>query len=338
MHRIPVAYIVKRLGYFVAVLWVAATINFILPRIISRDPVLDYLTKLEASTGGEWGVEVQQTIEAYKAWAGLNLPVWQQYIHYLRNMLRLDFGNSLMQVRPVEVIISWYLPWTIGLLGTTTLIAFVLGTVLGALSVWPPARKLFSYAVPILMVLAVIPPFIVALVFADVLAFRLKLFPIAGMYTPGRYLDLQDAEWWLDMFHHAALPALSLVVTTTGVWSMGMRGMMITVLGEDFIRFAEAKGLKRLRILISYAIRNVMLPQTTLFAISLGTMVTNVTLVEIIYAYPGMGSLLERAVVASDYNLIQGCVFFLILAIAIATFILDLIYPLLDPRITYKKK
>jgi peptide/nickel transport system permease protein len=117
---------------------------------------------------------------------------------------------------------------------------------------------------------------------------------------------------------------------------MGMRGMMVTVLGADFIRFAEAKGLKRLRILIGYAVRNVMLPQTTALAMSLGTLVSNVTLVEIIYAYPGMGSLLERAVIASDYNLIQGCVFFLILAVAIATFILDLTYPLLDPRITYK--
>jgi peptide/nickel transport system permease protein len=336
MHRIPLTYIIKRFGYFIAVLWVAATINFILPRIISRDPVLDYLTELQASVGAALGVEVQQTIEAYRAWAGLNKPVWQQYVIYLNNLLRMDFGNSLTQYRPVATIISWALPWTIGLLGTTTLIAFILGTLLGALSVWPPARRLFTYAVPVLMVFSVIPPFIVALVFADIFAFRLRLFPIAGLFTPGRYLNLSDINWWLDVIYHATLPALSLIVTTAGVWSMGMRGMMITVLGEDFIRFAEERGLKRTRILIRYAIRNVMLPQTTALAVSLGTLVSSVTLVEMIYAYPGMGTLLERAVRASDYNLIQGCVFFLILAIAIATLILDLIYPLLDPRITYK--
>ena len=336
MQRIPVSYIIKRFAYLIAVLWVASTINFILPRIVSRDPVLDYLTELSASVGGNRGIQVRETIEAYQEWAGLNKSVWQQYVQYLSNLLRMDFGNSLMQPRPVEVIISWSLPWTIGLMGTTTLVAFVLGTLLGALSVWPPAKRLFEFAVPVLMVLAVIPPFIIALIFADVLAFRLKLFPIAGLYTPGRYLDLLDAAWWLDMLHHAALPALSLVVTTAGVWSMGMRGMMITVLGADYIHFAESKGLKRFRVLVGYGVRNALLPQTTALAMSLGTMVTNVTLVEIIYAYPGMGSLLERAVIASDYNLIQGCVFFLILAIAIATFVLDLIYPLLDPRITYK--
>ena len=336
MQRIPLGYIVKRFIYLIAVIWVAATLNFILPRIVSHDPILDYLSEISASVGGNQGVEVQQTIEAYREWAGLNKPLWGQYATYLGNLLRMDFGNSLSQRRPVAEIVGWALPWTLGLLGTTTVLAFVLGTLLGALSVWPPAKRVFVFAVPALMVFSVIPPFIVALIFADVLAFRLKLFPIAGLFTPGMRLNLYDSAWWLDVFHHAALPSLSLLVTTVGLWSMGMRGMMITILGEDYIAYAEANGLKRLRLLVKYAIRNVMLPQTTALAMSLGTLVSSVTLVEIIYGYPGVGTLLENAIRNSDYNLIQGCVFFLILAIATATFVLDMTYPLLDPRIKYR--
>jgi peptide/nickel transport system permease protein len=156
------------------------------------------------------------------------------------------------------------------------------------------------------------------------------------MFTPGRITDLLDAEWWLDVIHHATLPALSILLGTAGTWAMGMRGMMITVLGSDFITFAEAKGVKRWRLLLTYAIRNVMLPQTTLLAMSLGSLVASTTIVEVMFGYPGVGSLLEEALRAFDYNLIQGCVFFLIVAIALTTYVLDLTYPLLDPRISYR--
>ena len=333
--RVSLAYLLKRVLYLVAVIWLAATINFVLPRIAAQDPVLAQLTELEASIGGQRTLSVQEAIDLYRSWAGLNQPLWRQYTQYLGNMLRMDFGYAFSRYRPVWEIVGYALPWTIGLLGTTTIISFAVGTVAGAMAAWRRSSGILNFAVYFLMVLAVIPAFIIGLVLAEILAFRLKLFPIVGTFTPGRYIDLTDIEFWLDVIHHATLPSLALFLGTAGTWAMGSRGMMVTVLGSDFLAFAETKGVKRWRLLRQYALRNVMLPQVTLLAISLGTLVSSVTIVEVMFGYPGVGSVLEEAILASDYNLIQGCVFFLIVAIAIATFLLDLTYPLLDPRITY---
>lgn len=337
MNRVPLGYVIRRALYFVVVIWVAATLNFVLPRIVGRDPVLEHLTELQASVSGRQANLVADALETYSEWAGLNQPLWRQYLTYLWNMMNLDFGYAFSRYRPVWDIISYALPWTLGLLGTTTLLSFALGTVVGALAAWRRENHLLGISASFLMALAVIPSFIIGLVLADVLAFRLKLFPLAHMFTPGRHIDLWDIEWWLDVIYHATLPALSLLLGTAGTWAMGMRGMMVTVLGSDFISFAQAKGLKPRHVLIRYAVRNVMLPQATLLAMSLGTLVSSVTLVEVMFGYPGLGSVLEQALNALDYNLIQGCVFFLIVAVALATFVLDLIYPLLDPRISYRR-
>ncbi len=336
-RRLPFRYVLTRVLYLFVVVWVAATLNFVLPRLAARDPVLEHFNKLQASVGSRQGDLAAGALDAYRQWAGLNQPLWRQYVTYLNNMMRMDFGLSLTRYRPVLDIVGYALPWTIGLLGTTTLVSFALGTVIGAAAAWRRSARLLNVTVSFLMVLAVIPPFVIALVLAYVFAFRLKLFPVAGVFTPGRFTNLLDIEWWLDVIHHAAIPAMSLVLGTAGTWAMGMRGMTITTLGSDFMLFGEAKGLRRRRLLLGYAIRNVLLPQVTSLAMSLGTLVASATIVEMLFSYPGVGSVLENAVASFDYNLIQGCVFFLIVAIAIATFLIDLSYPLLDPRITYRK-
>ena len=337
MSRIPLKYIVWRVLYLVAVIWVAATVNFLIPRLAAKDPVLEYFTEL-SRTGGRHGEWIAYMSQWYQDWAGLNRPLWQQYVHYLQNMLRLDFGRSIRSFRPVLDIIGYALPWTIGLLGVTTVLGFIFGTVLGALSAWPRAGRLYNYFAPILMVLSVLPPFILSLLLLDVLAFRLHIFPITGgAYTPGIVIDWRSFNFWLDVLRHAALPALSLFLVLLGTYAMGMRGMLVTVLGADFITFAEAKGLRKMRLFLNYAVRNVMLPQATALAMSLGTVVAGSTLVEAMFGYPGLGSVLEDAIRGFDYSLIQGCIFFLIVGIALATFVLDLIYPLLDPRIRYGK-
>lgn len=337
MSRIPRNYILKRVLYLIVVIWVAATVNFIIPRLAAKDPVLEYFAEFSGATGrrGEW---VAAMSEWYRAWSGMNQPLWQQYVLYLEHMVRFDFGRSIRSFRPVLEIVGYALPWTVGLLGVTTVLGFIFGTVLGALSAWPRSARVFNFFAPLLMVLSVLPPFILALVLLDVLAFRLHLFPISsGAYTPGIAVDWGSTEFWLDVLRHAALPALSLFLVLVGTYAMGMRGMLVTVLGEDFITFADAKGLRKMRLFLNYVLRNVMLPQATSFAMSLGTVVTGATLVEAMFGYPGLGSVLEDAIRGFDYNLIQGCVFFLIIGIALATFVLDLIYPLLDPRIRYGK-
>lgn len=337
MSRIPLKYVIRRVLYLIVVVWVAATVNFVIPRLAAKDPVMEYFAEL-SGTGGRRGEWLEEAVEWYKEWSGLNQPLWQQYFLYLQNMLRFDFGRSIRSFRPVLDIIGYALPWTIGLLGVTTVLGFIFGTVLGALSAWPGVGRLYNVFAPVLMVLSVLPPFILALVLLDALAFRLHLFPISGgAYTPGIVIDWRSYDFWLDVLHHAALPALSLFLVLMGTYAMGMRGMLVTVLGADFITFAEAKGLRKMHLFLRYAVRNVMLPQATSLALSLGTVVTGSTLVEAMFGYPGLGSVLEDAIRGFDYNLIQGCVFFLILGIALATFILDMIYPLLDPRIRYGK-
>lgn len=337
-RRVPWGYVLRRVVYLVVVIWFSATVNFVLPRIAGRDPVLEQLSRLQASVGGNRASSVAEAIDIYRDWAGLNRPLWGQYVQYLHNMLRMDFGYSISRFRPVWDIVSYALPWTLGLLGITTLLSFALGTVMGAAAAWRRSSRLLNVGVSFLMVLAVIPPFIIGLVLADVAAFRLKLFPIAGMWTPGRFIALLDVEFWLDVLHHAALPALSLLLGTAGLWAMGMRGMMVTLLGSDFLNFAQAQGLKRWRVLVGCAIRNALLPQVTSLAMALGSLVASVTIVEMMFGYPGVGSVLESAITTLDYNLIQGCIFFLIVAIALATFALDLTYPLLDPRISYTRR
>jgi peptide/nickel transport system permease protein len=162
------------------------------------------------------------------------------------------------------------------------------------------------------------------------------ILPLSGGYSIGVIPHL-DVSFLLDILKHSLLPALSIVVTSTGFWMLGMRGMMITTQGEDYITFAEAKGLRNRRIFFSYAVRNAMLPQITNFAINLGTVISGLVIVEVIFAYPGMGSLLYSAITGSDYFLIYGIVYMTVLAIALATLVMDFLYPVLDPRISYRR-
>ena len=333
--RIPSRYLARRLFNLVAVVWFAATVNFLLPRITAHDPVLEYLLEVSTLTG-ERGDQAQSLLTFYRNWAGLNQPLWQQYFTYLRNMVRLDFGRSFRYYWPVTDIVMRSLPYTVVLLSVATILAFVIGTVLGAWAGWKRDARFFKALVPAFMVLSSIPPFIVALIILYIFSFRLDLFPFRGSYSVTINVDWTNTDFLLDVANHAVLPVLTMILVTGGTWAMWMRGMIVTVLGEDFMMYAEARGLKSFRRFYHYAMRNVMLPQVTQLAISLGTLVSGYALVETMFAYPGVGHLLSEAILASDYAMIQAIIFFLILAIALATFILDMTYPLLDPRIRYE--
>jgi peptide/nickel transport system permease protein len=335
MRRIPLSYLIRRLVLLIAVVWLAATVNFLLPRITAHDPILEYMLELSATATAEEAEDVDTMLDFYERWVGLNRPLWQQYLRYLGNMLRFDFGRSFRTRRPVTDVLLYALPYTLALLTFSTLFAFVMGSILGAWLGWQRDSGLLKAFVSVLMVLSSTPPFIVALILIYVFAFRLHLFPFRGSYSAMIAVDWTSAEFWLDVIHHATLPALTMILVTGGQWAMWMRALTISTIGEDYMVFAQAKGLKRWRQLIHYAMRNAMLPQLTYLAISLGTLVSGYTLVETMFSYPGIGHLLAEAILTNDYAMIQGCVFFLIVAIALATFTIDLLYPLLDPRIRY---
>jgi peptide/nickel transport system permease protein len=228
------------------------------------------------------------------------------------------------------------IPWTVGLLGMTTLLSFTIGTILGALLAWPRAPRWMHWLMPPLWALHAIPFFLFGLLLMYALAFRFRLFPMFGGYSAGAFPAL-TVEFVTDVLAHAILPALSIVCVATGGWALGMRGMMVTTQGEDYVIFAEAKGLRSLTIFLRYCVRNAILPQTTALALALGQILSGAVLVEVIFGYPGIGTVLFLAIRENDHFLIQGIVFMVIVALGLATLLLDLIYPLLDPRITYKR-
>ena len=331
-------YVLKRFGYFILVVFAAATLIFLLPRLATeRNPVVQRMGQT-AAAAGVLSEGVQEMQKAWEAKFGLDQPLWKQYLHYIRDLATLEFGYSLAYYpAKVKDQITNALPWTIGLFGTATLISFVFGSLGGALLAWPKAPRFLQYLLPFVLTLSAVPYYLLGLVLLFLFAFTTGIFPLSGGYSIGIVSSL-SLPFILDILHHSILPGLAMVLAGVGFWSLQMRGLMVMGLEENYITFAEAKGLKGIRVLFRYAIRNALLPQVTSLAITLGQMISGAILVEVVFGYPGLGTLLLKAVSGFDYNLISGIVFIIILIIAMTTFLLDLIYPLLDPRIIYRRE
>ncbi len=329
-------YALKRFGVFALIVWLAASLNFFLPRLSGQDPVRTKLLQ-QAALGGYVQGGIEDMVKVYEQRFGLNKPLYEQYLTYLGNVARLDFNYSIANYpRTVNELIAEAIPWTLGLLGTTTLIAFALGTFLGALLAWPRAPRWMAWLMPPLWALHAIPFFLLGLILTYLLAFQVQWLPIFGGYTAGAAPEL-SLGFILDVVEHAILPALSIVLVATGGWALSMRGMMVTTMGEDYVTFAEAKGLKSPTVFLRYCMRNAILPQVTALALALGQILSGAVLVEVIFGYPGIGTLLYQAIREADHFLIQGIVFTVIVALGFTTFLLDVLYPVLDPRISYHR-
>lgn len=329
----PLSYVARRLGVFVVVVWVAATVNFAIPRLSPVNPIREALLQVTSMGASQAGMDV--LIKTFAARFGLDQPLWKQYLNYLFDSLRGEFGYSITFF-PTRVIdmIAIALPWTIVLIAVATLISFAIGTILGAFLAWPRVPTLVQLLGPPLLTLSAIPYYLLGLILIYIFAFVLKLFPLGGGYTVGT-APAFTAAFLLDALRHSILPALSIVLADLGGWALSMRGMMITVQGEDYMTLAEAKGLHDGRVFLRYAVRNAILPQATSLALSMGRVVSGAVLVEVVFAYPGVGNLLYQAIRTFDYFVIYGIVFMVIVAIGLATVVLDLILPMLDPRIVY---
>lgn len=331
-----VGYIVRRFLIFLAVVWAAATFNFILPRLGGQNPIREKLVS-QAALSGSVQAGLEEMVKEYEAKFGLDKPLWQQYLIYLSDMSRLDFNYSIANYpRKVTAMIQDAIPWTVGLLLTTTILSFITGNVLGALQSWPNAPKFLKFAMPPFMMLSAIPYFLLGLILVYIFGFYLGIFPMYGGYSTGTIPSLTPAFIW-DVLHHAMLPALSIILVSLGGWAIGMRSLMVMTRGEDFTLFGDAMGLKSRTLFGRYAMRNALLPQITALALTLGQILSGAVLVEVIFGYPGIGTMLYQAIRGSDYYLVQGIVFIVIVSIGLATFVLDIIYPLLDPRITYRR-
>ena len=321
----------RRIVMVVAVVWAAATLNFFIPRIAPKNPIAEKLTQL-AGTSGVDPTKIQEMSQAFGSRFGLDQPLLTQYLRYIGDMARFDFGQSITKY-PARVsdLIGEALPWTLGLMITTTLLAFLIGTLLGAAAGWYRNSALLSVVSPIIMVFSAIPFYLLGLVLIYIFASRLGWFPVSGGYG---LTSVPEWSWdfAFEVLEHATLPALSILIASVGTWAIGMRGMMVTVQGEDYMTFAEAKGLKASRLFYRYGMRNALLPQVTALALYFGQIVTGAVLVEIVFAYPGLGSLLLDSIKLFDFPTIYGIVFILTLTVALSMLLVDLLYPLLDPR------
>ena len=327
-----ILYLAKRVGVFLMIVWLAATVNFFLPRLGGENPVAQKIMQ-QAALGGNLHVGMQGMIKEYEEKFGLTKPLWRQYLNYLGDMARFDFNYSIAAYprRVIDMILEG-LPWTVGLLTVTTVLSFVAGNILGAFQAWPGAPRWLMLLMPPLLAMSAVPFFLLGLILVYVLGFAWQLLPYFGGYTPGA-IPQWSVSFALDVLQHAILPSVAIILGSMGGWALGMRAMMVTTHGEDYVTFAEAKGLKDGTIFLHYGIRNAMLPQATALALTLGQLISGAVLVEIVFGYPGVGTLLFEGIKGADYFLVQGIVFIIIVAIGLATLILDLVYPLLDPRI-----
>ncbi|KJQ53930.1 ABC transporter permease [Microbacterium sp. SA39] len=323
------SYFVRKVGFYIIALWAALTLNFLIPRLLPGNPVDILLAKLQQ----RGGIVTPDTRKAYELLLGgdSSEPLLVQYWNYLINIFRGDLGVSVSYFpTPVIEVINTSLPWTIVLVGVSTVIATVIGVVLGAIVGWKPGTWLDSL-IPATTLLAAVPYFWLALLLVYFFASTLKMFPSQGGYDV--VLDPGFSwEFIASAIQYGFLPALTIVIASVGGWLLGMRNMMVSTLSEDYILTAQAKGLTPGRILRHYAARNAVLPSIAGFAISLGFVVSGSIVTEQVFSYPGIGSKLLTAVTNNDYALMQGLFLFITLAVLVANLIVDLFYGLIDPR------
>jgi len=316
------------------VIWAASTITFFIPRISNKNPIRERLSQL-AQSGGFAPADMEKIVASMSTKFGLDKPLLEQYTDYMYGIARLDLGVSLNKYpKTVWDLIMEALPWTIGLLFTAAILSFVIGNLLGAVVAWSRAPGwLRNFSTPF-VILQGMPPVLLGVLLLFFVGFRMKLLPLGGAYSIGTQPSFSLA-FGLDMVRHQILPALALILGSVGGWVLSMRGMGVTIQGEDYVTFAEHKGLGGVTIFRDYYIRNALLPQVTGFALALGTLITSGLIVEGTFGLPGVGSVLNDAIRSNDFLVIYGIVLFIVIAVAVLMVGVELLYPLLDPRIRH---
>jgi peptide/nickel transport system permease protein len=320
-------FLLRRLGFYLAAAFIAITLNFLIPRMMTGDPVQLMFARFQ----GRLDPRAMESLRI--AFGFVDGPIPEQYVTYLQNLLQGNLGISVSAFpAPVTEVIATGLSWTLRLAGTATIISFLAGTLLGIISAWRRGRFSDIYILPLLSFLGAFPYFFVAMLARYIFARDLGWFPLLHAYDLTISQDWGNPEFVVSVLYHAILPATTIVFTAMGGWMLGMRNNMIGVLSQDFIVMAQAKGLRDRRVMIVYAARNAILPSLTGFAMSLGFVLGGALLTEIVFNYPGIGFLLLNAVNSRDYPLMQGIFLMITAAVLVANFIVDVIYVLLDPR------
>jgi peptide/nickel transport system permease protein len=320
-------YILRRLGFYAIAAWASLTLNFFLPRAMPGDPASAIFARFQGRLRPE---ELEALRQAY---GFTNEPLLQQYFTYLTHALRGDFGISISAFpAPVTTVIATGLVWTLLLGGAATILSFLIGNVLGMFGAWRRGGMVDSVMPPLLIFIGAFPYFFLAMLALFFLSFKLNWFPLRHAYDssirPGFTF-----EFIRSVMYHLILPASTVLLVSIGGWVLGMRNTMISVLSEDYIVMAEAKGLPQRRIMFNYAARNALLPNVTAFGMALGFVISGLLVTETVFSYPGVGYQLIRAVANLDYPLMQGLFLMITFSVLAANLIVDLLYVRLDPRV-----
>jgi peptide/nickel transport system permease protein len=320
----------RRLVFYAFAIWVALTINFLLPRLMPGSPidgVLQHLSSAQLSAN-------PGLVATYEALlGGGHNSIWHDYVVYLHRIVTFNFGISTSNYpTPVSDVIGRTLPYSIFLVGVAFLIAFAIGTVVGMIAAWRRGGVFDNLVVPVFMVVGAFPAFFLALIGLYIFGLKLGWFPIQHAYSS----DITPGFTWSfvsSAFRHSQLPILVIIAAYTGYWVLNMRTVMINTISEDYVTMANAKGLRERRVMTTYAGRNAILPPLNGFAAQFASAVGGLVFIEYIFSYPGVGYTLQSAVLGNDYPLAQGILVVLCLAVIVANLIMDVLNLVLDPRL-----
>jgi peptide/nickel transport system permease protein len=329
-------YLIPRIIQFVTIIFVGITVTFIIPRLSPTDPIEAQIAMVMARGNTMDPQSVESMRAALTDMYGLSGTPLQQYFAFWGRLIRGDLGPSLANFpTPVSEMISQAMPYTVSILITAVIISWIFGNLFGALSSYYPKNRGLNVVETLGQSIRPIPYYIVALVLLVVFGYFIPIFPFSGAYPVGTKPNW-SLEFILTFIYHAILPLATLVLIGFGGWFIGMKSLTSNIISEDYVVYAETAGLKENKILRYYIMRNAMLPQITGLAMSLGTVFSGALIMEVVFGYPGMGSLTMNAVYRNDYAMIMGIAIYSIIGVATAVFIMDLLYPLFDPRVRYQ--
>lgn len=318
------AVLVRKLFQYGLIVLVTVSLNFLLPRLMPGNPLVLLAGEDAALLPPEARAEILRK-------AGLDQPLWRQYLDYLGDILRADWGYSYQQKRPIVEILKERLPWTLLLTGVSLALATIFGIVFGVTAAWRRGQASDLGILSFFIFLQSLPSFWLGMIFIAVFASTLGWFPTFGAQTS--WVRLTGWARILDVLEHLALPVATLTLVSVPGTFIITRYAMLDVLREDYIRVARAKGLPNHLQMYRHAVRNALLPVVTVFMLNLGFVVSGATVVETVFSYPGLGRLLFEAVLNRDYPLLQAAFLLITISVIAGNILADLVYPILDPRI-----
>jgi peptide/nickel transport system permease protein len=319
-------FLIRRGFFYLITAWAAITMNFLIPRLMPGNPVQILMARFQGRLS-------PAAVKSLTILFGLgHAGLWSQYVHYWQDLFAGNLGISFTYFpTTVTSVIAQSLPWTAVLIGVSTIISFLIGTIGGVIVAWRRGSWMDNVLPPATTFFSAVPYFWLGLITVFVFSVDLHWFPLSGGYSSSTSVGL-SGSFLASAVYHAILPGITIVVSSVAGWLLGMRNMMITTLAEDYVVMAEAKGLAKRRVMFAYAARNAVLPSIASFAMTLGFVVSGAILVEIVFSYPGIGYVLYQAVTNEDYPLMQGIFLVITLAVLVANALADLAYLVLDPR------